>query len=155
MQDTTKILFVRRVHYLAHPRHNGQVVRRLDNEDAIVTALEQAVAEPDSGMALLNGVFSSMTMRQQVEMAQQSCLIVGAHGAGLTHILFAPPGVHMLELQPPAFQRPHFISYTFWAGSHHHLWALESSNPAVHSVLNRVLEASRHAALAAKTGLSA
>ena len=45
----------------------------------------------------------------------------------------APPGVHVLELQPPAFVRPHFVAYSFWAGAHHHVWAVESSSPSVHA----------------------
>ena len=146
----TKVLFVRRVHYLAHPRHNGQIVRRLDNEDDIMAALLSQTSGGEAGVTILNGVFSSMTMKEQVEMAQEACVMTGAHGAGLSHILFSPPGVHMLELQPPAFRRPHFISYSFWAGAHHHMWTLDSSTPSVHSVVSRVLETAQHAAIEAK-----
>lgn len=134
----TPVLFVRRVHYLAHPRHNGQIVRRLDNEDEIVTALEAKAGQ--ANLHMLNGLFSAMSMKEQVQAALDSCVIVGAHGAGLTHILFAPPGVHMLELQPPAFQRPHFIAYSTWSGARHHLWALGSSTPPVSEVVNRVVQ---------------
>jgi capsular polysaccharide biosynthesis protein len=143
---TTDVLFVRRVHYVAHPRHNGQIVRRLDNEDEIMSALEAQTAGGEAGVNILNGVFSSMTMKEQVQMAQDACVMTGAHGAGLSHILFSPPGVHMLELQPPAFRRPHFVSYSFWTGAHHHMWALDSSTPSVHSVVTRVLETAQHAA---------
>lgn len=148
------MLFVRRVHYLAHPRHNGKVVRRLDNEDDIVNSLEKVVADThESGIKLLNGLFSNMNMKEQVQMAQDSCVIVGAHGAGLSHILFAPPGVHMLELQPPAFQRPHFIAYSTWAGAHHHIWLLDSSEPAVSLVITRILENAQHGAKEAREQL--
>lgn len=148
--EPTKVLFVRRVHYLAHPRHNGQIVRRLDNEDEIMSALQSQTAGGEAGVTVLNGVFSSMTMKEQVAMAQDACVMTGAHGAGLSHILFSPPGVHMLELQPPAFRRPHFISYAYWAGTHHHMWTLDSSTPSVHSVVSRVLETAQHAAIEAK-----
>lgn len=147
---STPVLFVRRVHYLAHPRHNGKIVRRLDNEDEIVQALETQTAGGEAGVSLLNGLFSSMTMKEQVEMAQAACVMSGAHGAGLSHILFAPPGVHMLELQPPAFRRPHFVSYSYWTGAHHHNWLLDSSTPDVHQVVARVLETAQHAAVEAK-----
>jgi glycoprotein 2-beta-D-xylosyltransferase len=137
------------VHYLAHPRHNGKVVRRLDNEDEIWQALEAQNAGGAAGVQLLNGVFSSMSMRQQVAQAQEACVIVGAHGAGLSHVLFAPPETHMLELQTPGFGRPHFIAYAFWAGSHHHAWSLDSSTPSVHAVVSRVFETVQHAAVEA------
>ena len=144
----TAVVFVRRVHYKAHPRHNGQIVRRLDNEDDIFTAFEAAAAAPDSGLKLLNGLFSSMSVTEQIAMMQEGCVIVGAHGAGLSHILFSPEGQHMLELQPPAFQRPHFIAYTHWAGSTHHLWATGTSTPDVAEVVRRIKEVVAQAAAA-------
>jgi capsular polysaccharide biosynthesis protein len=113
-------------------------VRRLDNEDEIVQALQKRAGNEGGGLVLLNGQFSSMSLRQQVQAAQAACVMVGAHGAGLSHILFSPPGVHMLELQPPAFQRPHFIAYSTWAGATHHLWALSNSQPGVGEVLSMI-----------------
>ena len=149
-EDVPRTLFVRRVHYLVHPRHDGKVVRRLENEDAIWDALEAQSAGGESGVKVVNGVLSSLSMRRQVALAQDACVIVGAHGAGLSHILFAPPEVHLLEIQTPGFNRPHFIGYTAWAGSHHHLWALPSSSPDVHSVVSRVLETAQHASIEGK-----
>jgi glycoprotein 2-beta-D-xylosyltransferase len=145
--DVTAALFVRRVHYLAHPRHNGKVVRRLDNEDEIWGALKAQAEGGGAGVELLNGLFSSLSMRQQVALAQRACVIVGAHGAGLSHVLFAPPEVHVLELQTPGFNRPHFIGYAGWAGSHHHVWALDTSAPSVHTVVSRVFETAAHAGI--------
>jgi capsular polysaccharide biosynthesis protein len=117
-----------------------------------MAALTAGTADGGAGVTILNGVFSSMTMKEQVAMSQTACVMAGAHGAGLSHVLFSPPGVHMLELQPPAFRRPHFISYAFWAGSHHHMWMLETSTPGVHSVVSRVLETASHAAVESRAG---
>ena len=145
-----KTLFVRRVHYLAHPRHNGKVVRRLENEDDIWEALKAQSLGGEAGVEMVNGLFSSLSMRDQVDQAQKACVIVGAHGAGLTHILFAPPEVHVLEIQTPSFGRPHFIGYTYWAGSHHHVWSLGTSTPDVHQVVTRVFETAAHASIEGK-----
>jgi glycoprotein 2-beta-D-xylosyltransferase len=142
------VLFVRRVDYLAHPRHDGKIVRRLDNEDDITEALNRAAARSGASISLLPGLFSSMTLREQVEAAQDACLITGAHGAGLTHVLFAPPGVHMLELQPPAFMRPHFIGYSTWTGARHHLWTLGTTQPDVGEVVMRITRSAEEAAVA-------
>ena len=136
-QDPAHVLFVRRVNYLAHPRHDGRIVRRLDNEDTIMVALEQSAAQRGD-MKLLNGMFSAMSLVEQVQSVQDACVMVGAHGAGLSHILFAPDGVHMLELQPPQFQRPHFIAYSFWAMATHHVWALSDSTPPPTEVVARI-----------------
>jgi len=129
---------VRRVHYLAHPRHDGNIVRRLDNEDTIYAALERAAAAPNAGFTLVNGMFSSMSMAEQVAAVQDACIIMGAHGAGLSHVLFGPPGLHMFELRPPAFMRPHFIAYSHWAGAVHHDWPLGTSTPPPDEVLRRL-----------------
>jgi capsular polysaccharide biosynthesis protein len=82
--------------------------------------------------------FLSLLLPPQVAAAQSSCLIAGAHGAGLTHVLFAPPGVRLLEIRPPAFQRPHFIAYAFWAGAHHDDWRISTSAPPPDDVVVRV-----------------
>jgi glycoprotein 2-beta-D-xylosyltransferase len=132
------ILFVRRVHYTAHPRHDGKIVRRIDNEDSIYSYMEQKAAENE--YSLLNGVFSSMSLKEQIQFTQDACIVMGAHGAGLSHVLFAPSGGYMLEIQPPAFQRPHFIAYSYWAGYYHKLWALINSTPEESAVLAKVVD---------------
>ena len=145
-----RTLFVRRVHYVVHPRHDGKVVRRLENEDAIWEALSAQAGGGESGVKVVNGIFSSLSMSKQVALAQDACVIVGAHGAGLTHILFAPPEVHLLEIQTPGFGRPHFFGYTLWAGSHHHLWSIPTSTPDVHQVVSRVFETAQHGSMEGK-----
>jgi len=143
-------LFVRRVHYVAHPRHSGKIVRRLENEDELLAALEAQALEGASGVRIVRGTFSSMGFRAQVAAAQAACVIVGAHGAGLSHVLFAPPEVHLLELQTPGFARPHFIGFSHWAGSHHHPWVLDTATPQVHNVVSRVFETAMHAGVEAR-----
>ena len=143
-------LFVQRVHYVAHPRHSGKIVRRLENEDDLLAALEAQALGGAAGVKIVRGTFSAQSMRVQVALAQAACVIVGAHGAGLSHVLFAPPETHVLELQTPGFSRPHFIGYAHWAGSHHHAWVLDTSTPQVHTVVSRVFETAMHAGVEAK-----
>ena len=69
---------------------------------------------------------------------QGACTIFGAHGAGLSHVLFAPPGTRVLELRPPSFVRPHFIAYARWAGAQHTDW-LGSSKPPPGEAVARIL----------------
>lgn len=107
VQDDTTVLFVRRVHYKAHPRHSGKLEVRIANEDEILTALEAWAAQKPgvcacvfswymhirvllldlcglfAGRRILNGMFHEMTIAQQLEMVQQSCVILAAHGCRL------------------------------------------------------------------------
>jgi glycoprotein 2-beta-D-xylosyltransferase len=168
-RDNIGILFVRRVHYLAHPRHNGKIVRRIENEDEILAALQTMAAaannpkpfdstvtdtdtDNQSGpgsrsgsgsrrtrkVTILNGLFSSMTVKEQVAMAQNACMFVGAHGAGLSHILFAPRHTRMLELQTPGFERPHFEAYSHWMGGIYEKWLTGTNRPDPQQVVQRV-----------------
>jgi capsular polysaccharide biosynthesis protein len=43
---------------------------------------------------------ASLSFRDQVALFGEAAAIAGPHGAGLSHILFAPPGVQVLEIFP-------------------------------------------------------
>lgn len=55
--------------------------------------------------------FEQWSMRQQLEAVQESCVLLGAHGAGLTHLLFAPKDASVVEVRTPGFRRHHFQAY--------------------------------------------
>jgi len=142
-----KVVFVQRTVSLSHP---SKLVRRLDNEDEIMKALRTQINKDDSKVTLLQGDYAGMSITEQVKSVQDACVIAGAHGAGLSHVLFAPPDVHMLEIQPPLFTRPHFIAYSFWSGANHHTWTIESSAPSVQKVVSKVIETAKQAVAEAK-----
>jgi len=48
-------------------------------------------------------VLEDHSVSEQILMIQQSDIVVGMHGAGLTHILVARPGTLLIELKPPGF----------------------------------------------------
>ena len=142
-----KVVFVQRTVSLSHP---SKLVRRLDNEDEIMKALRAQINKDGSKVTLLQGDYAGMSITEQVKSVQDACVIAGAHGAGLSHVLFAPPEVHMLEIQPPLFTRPHFIAYSFWSGANHHTWTIESSAPSVQKVVSKVIETAKQAVAEAK-----
>ena len=41
---------------------------------------------------------------EQIRLVQDACVIVGASGAGMANVLFAPHDCHVLEIQPGTFQ---------------------------------------------------
>ena len=59
-------------------------------------------------MNIVNGLFSSLTVPEQVEAARNACVVLGAHGAGLSHVAFMEPGTYLVELQGPAHRNLHF-----------------------------------------------
>ncbi|KAJ4982132.1 hypothetical protein NE237_032969 [Protea cynaroides] len=111
------ILFVRREDYLAHPRHGGRVESRLINEEEVFEALKiWATNHSECKVNLINGLFAHMPMKEQVRAIQDASLIVGAHGAGLTHIVAATPDTVILEIISSQYRRPHFALISQWKG---------------------------------------
>lgn len=52
----------------------------------------------------------SMTVRDQIDHFAAAEAVVGVHGAALTNLIFARPGVRVLELFAPAY-----VKHCFWA----------------------------------------
>lgn len=69
----------------------GTSSRRVQNEDALLAALEPLGFEPVRP--------ETLSVRDQVSLFSQACCIVGASGAALTNVLFAPPGAEVIVLQ--------------------------------------------------------
>jgi glycoprotein 2-beta-D-xylosyltransferase len=85
-----KVLFVRREDYLAHPRHTGKPEPYISNEEEVLDALKTWASQRPSvelGVSVVNGLFAHMPMEEQLQEIQESSIIVGAHGAGLAHLL--------------------------------------------------------------------
>ncbi|KAF3502456.1 hypothetical protein F2Q69_00043735 [Brassica cretica] len=97
------VLFVRREDYLAHPRHDGKVQPLLINEEEVFESLHHWVASGSTGLTkcginLVNGLFAHVSMKDQVRAIQDASVIIGAHGAGLTHIVSATPNTTIFEI---------------------------------------------------------
>ena len=75
-----------------------------------------------------------MTFKQQLEAVAHSCALVGAHGAGMTHLLFLPPDASVLEIRTPSFMRPHFKAYAHWAGVNYRNWDVPNNKPNAQQV---------------------
>ncbi|KAM0063790.1 putative glycoprotein 2-beta-D-xylosyltransferase [Helianthus debilis subsp. tardiflorus] len=115
------VLFVRREDYLAHPRHAGKVQSRLGNEQEVFDALKSwSTGHTECKINLVNGLFAHMSMKEQVRAIQDASVIVGAHGAGLTHIVSATPDTEILEIVSSEYRRPHFELISKWKGLNYH-----------------------------------
>ncbi|KAA8523593.1 hypothetical protein F0562_010016 [Nyssa sinensis] len=132
--SSQNILFVRREDYLAHPRHGGKVESRLINEQEVFDSLKSWVSNHlECKLNLINGVLAHMPMKEQVRAIQDASVIIGAHGAGLTHIVSATPKTVVLEIVSSEFRRPHFQLIAQWKGLEYHAIYLDGShaNPSV------------------------
>ncbi|ESQ42903.1 hypothetical protein EUTSA_v10013238mg [Eutrema salsugineum] len=139
------VLFVRREDYLAHPRHGGKVQSRLSNEEEVFDSLHHWVESGSIGLTkcginLVNGLFAHMSMKNQVRAIQDASVIIGAHGAGMTHIVSATPNTTIFEIVSVEFQRPHFELIAKWKGLEYHAMHLANSRADPTAVIDKLKE---------------
>lgn len=133
------VLFVRREDYLAHPRHDGRVQSRLTNEQEVFDALKRwAINHSKCKVNLVNGLFAHMHMKEQIRAIQDASVIIGAHGAGLTHIVAANSKAVVLEIISSLYRRPHFALISQWRGLKYHAINLAGSHAKPEEVVDKL-----------------
>ncbi|XP_009410324.2 beta-1,2-xylosyltransferase RCN11 [Musa acuminata AAA Group] len=122
------VLFVRREDYLAHPRHSGKVESRLSNEQEVLDAIKVWAANQERcKINVVNGLFAHMHVKEQLQAIQEASVVIGAHGAGLTHLVAARQNTRVLEIISSMYRRPHFALISEWKGLEYHAINLAGS----------------------------
>ncbi|KAL8604096.1 hypothetical protein ACOMHN_047308 [Nucella lapillus] len=115
-------LLVWRRDYAAHPRNKGgSISRKIHNEDEAQAAVRGVVPARDTVRGLQ---LDSLPMQTQLELIAETDVLVGMHGAGLSHTLFLPSHGGLLELYPTYWPQNnrHFRSMAAWRGLHYLNW---------------------------------
>ena len=104
------ILFIWRRDYVAHPRNpSGTVSRKISNEEQLVSYVQR-----NNKNASVHGIqFDQYNMTQQLQFIVKADVLVGMHGAGMTHVLFLPKWAAVIELVP-----------SYWSASSEHFQAI-------------------------------
>lgn len=138
------VLFVRREDYLAHPRHSGKVESRLSNEQEVFDSISKwASHHSKCKINMVNGLFAHMQMKEQFQAIQEASVIIGAHGAGLTHLVSATPNTIVLEIISSFYRRPHFSLISQWKGLEYHIINLSGSHAEPDEVIAKLREIMR------------
>lgn len=133
------ILFIRREDYLAHLRHKGKVESRLSNEEEVFGSLKKWSSNySECELNLVNGLFAHMPMKEQLRAIQDASVIIGAHGAGLTHMVSAMPKTVIFEIVSSQYRRPHFELIAQWKGLEYHAIYLYGSYARPEDVINKL-----------------
>ncbi|KAK9089814.1 hypothetical protein Scep_028896 [Stephania cephalantha] len=137
----------------AHPRHGGKVESRLSNEQEVFDSLKSWVGKNLKCKAnLVNGLFAHMSLKEQVRAIQDASVIIGAHGAGLTHIVAATPETVILEIISSQYRRPHFALISQWRGLEYHAINLDGSYADPEVVIDKLSSIMRGAIADVATG---
>ncbi|PKA50479.1 Beta-(1,2)-xylosyltransferase [Apostasia shenzhenica] len=133
------ILFIRREDYLAHPRHSGKPESRLVNEQEVFDAIQIWAGNiTRCRLKVINGLFAHMPVKQQIRAVYEASVVIGAHGAGLTHLVSARSKAIVLEIISSRYQRPHFSLISQWKGLEYHAINLAGSYARTEMVIDEL-----------------
>jgi capsular polysaccharide biosynthesis protein len=65
-------------------------------------------------------LMENLTFEQQVQLMRDTAVLVAPHGAGLTNMMFCPPGAHIVEMADLGFPNPNF--YAVASAMRHRYW---------------------------------
>lgn len=93
--------------------------RAMANEDAVI----ERAKEKFGPHVLIDKVdFDNHTIEDQIRIARTTDILLGAHGAGLTHILWLPSHAVVLEVLPMGFNYPFYERVALLRGLRHYYW---------------------------------
>lgn len=108
----------------------GASRRRLLNEEALWSVLEGAGFE--------RVLMEQLPFPQQVRLMRETAVLWAPHGAGLTNMMFCPPGAHVVEIADLGFPNPNF--YALAAALGHHYWLLPGAGVGEDHPLERDMQ---------------
>ena len=118
-----KLVIIWRRNYVAHARNpKGRIERKIWNEVELLR-----VAEKTGFFSFVIGIqLEKLSMKSQLSIVSNADVLVGMHGAGLTHTLFLPSHAGLIELVPEYFPPlGHFEGLARWRGLHYLRWTNE------------------------------
>jgi hypothetical protein len=100
--------------------------RRISNEDALVSALGAL-----GGVDVQAVDFAEMPYVEQVQRVSETDVLIGMHGAGLTNLLWLPPGAGVIELMPSPEGVPlTYANMAMWLGRRYAAWRHQPASAA-------------------------
>lgn len=115
------ILFIWRRDYVAHPRNPaGTVSRKISNEAQLLSYVQR-----NNKDAAVHGFqLDQYNMTQQLRFVVATDILIGMHGAGMTHVLFLPKWAAVIELVPSYWSASseHFQAIALWRNLIYEKW---------------------------------
>ncbi|KAK3610529.1 hypothetical protein CHS0354_008962 [Potamilus streckersoni] len=115
------IRFIWRRDYVAHPRNpSGHVVRKIKNEDELISIMQKSFPN----FEVIGSQIDLLDLTKQLQWISDTDILVGMHGAGLSHTLFLQKYAALIELYPTYWPtaNKHFRAMAQWRNIHYQLW---------------------------------
>ena len=105
--------------------------RKIANEDELI----RSIAARHQGNCTVRGVqLDLLSFTDQLRVIGQADVLIGMHGAGLSHVLFMPNHGALIELEPKnAKENTHFADMALWRGLLYRRWRNGNSSFEVRS----------------------
>ncbi len=129
LPEPTDILYISRADNVRSEGHVGKCVRAVLNEAEVVAALG---AQPVH--------FLDMPYEEQVAMVRRARVIIGAHGAALTHVLNITPATTIVELNPNPDVLVHFKALCVAVGTPYVCFGTRSVDADCNMVVEKIDE---------------
>ncbi|CAD5111122.1 DgyrCDS462 [Dimorphilus gyrociliatus] len=117
-----KITFIWRRDYRAHPRNpSGHIQRKIRNEKELIRVLTKR----KSKFHIAGFQLDKFDMKTQMKIISGTDLLMGMHGAGLTHAVSLPRLGGLIEFVPSYFgsTATHFAAIARWNNLYYDTWA--------------------------------
>lgn len=119
--DELRITIIWRRDYVFHPRNpKGYVSRKLANEEEVWKAVKEA-----DFRAIVNGAqLERLSMAEQLNLIARTDILIGVHGAGMSHILYLPKTAGVIEIYPMylSVANAHFRALSKWRRLRYIAW---------------------------------
>lgn len=119
--DKLNVLLLWRHDYLAHPRNpSGRVSRKIKNEDELL----QKITDTLQGHNVQGLQIDLKPMHEQLQIIAKTDILIGMHGAGLSHTMFLPRHAGLIEMYPMYYssENRHFRKMAEWRHLHYISW---------------------------------
>jgi glycoprotein 2-beta-D-xylosyltransferase len=119
--DQFNVLFVWRRDYVSHPRNpKGKITRKIKNEVELIDTIKSKYPN-----FTVRGVqIDLFDMKKQLKLIASTDVLIGMHGAGLSHTLFLPKHAGLIEFYPTYWSigNIHFRAMAKWRNLHYMNW---------------------------------
>ena len=105
--------------YLGRPRHNS---RYIINEEDLIVGLKANFGSMKGVELNIRHDFGAQPFEKQIAAAATSDILIGPHGAGMTHILFLKAQSVLIELIPEGWADPGYRNLAIFSGKTYLFW---------------------------------
>ncbi|KAL0476835.1 EGF domain-specific O-linked N-acetylglucosamine transferase Eogt [Acrasis kona] len=117
---------IRAVFSIRKHKANTKIIRRVVNEDTLITLMRENLFTTSANITIPINItavdFGTISFKEQIEIIQQSDILIGMHGAGMTHLMWMPDESVVVELFPKEWHSSGFRNLAKWLGKRYLSW---------------------------------